>query len=92
MEVVKLVMSHIDPLKMRFTVGNFTTKWLRLEKGFMAGCTISVALFVTAMNLLYKVEGKQWKAPVVYYDTRGPACRAFMDDISVMTSLIQGTQ
>lgn len=25
-EVIKLVMSHMDSLKMRFTVGNFTTK------------------------------------------------------------------
>lgn len=58
----------------------------------MAGCTVSVALFVAAMNLLLEVEGMQWKAPVVYYGTRRPACKAFMDDISLMTSLIQGTQ
>lgn len=79
-------------LHYRLRVFLFTTKWLRFEKGFMAGCTVSVALFVAAMNLLLEVEGMQWKAPVVYYGTRRPACKAFMDDISLMTSLIQGTQ
>jgi len=45
---------HMDSLKIRFTVGKFTTKWQRLEKGIMAGCTISVFLFMAAMNLLLK--------------------------------------
>lgn len=45
---ILLVMSYMDQLKMRFTVGNFTSKWQRLEKGIIAGCTISVALFVAA--------------------------------------------
>lgn len=47
-------MPHMDSLKMRFTVGNFTTKWQRLEKDIMTGCTISVVLFVAAMKLQLK--------------------------------------
>lgn len=53
-EVVKLMMSHMDSLQMRFNVQDFTTTWQRLEEGTMADCTISVALFVAAMNLLLK--------------------------------------
>lgn len=46
----------------------------------MAGNTISVALFVAAMNLLLKVEEKQCKGSVADDGTRLPACLAFMDD------------
>ena len=91
-EVVNLVMSHMDSLSMRFTVGNFTTKWQRLEKGIMAGCTISVVLFVAAMNLLLKAVATQCRGPKANDNTRHPACRAFMDDITVMTPSIQGTR
>ncbi len=55
--IVELVMAHMDALQMRFTVGSVTTKWQRLEKGIMTGCTISVALFIAAMNLLLKAGG-----------------------------------
>lgn len=92
LEIIKLVLSSLYSLKIRFTVGNFTTKWESLEKGIMAGCTISVALFVAAMNLLLKVGGKQCKGPVADDNTRLSACLAFMDDITIMTPSIQGTQ
>ena len=68
------------------------TKWQKLEKGIMAGCTISVVLFVAAMNLLLKAAGMQCRGPKADDDTRHPSCRAFMDDVTVMTPSIQGTR
>lgn len=56
-------MAHMDVLQMRFTRGSVTTKWQRLEKGIMAGCTISVVLFIAAMNLLLKLGGMQCRGP-----------------------------
>ncbi|XP_077352497.1 uncharacterized protein prkg2l isoform X1 [Festucalex cinctus] len=91
-EVIQLVMSHMGSLQMSFSVQDFTTKWQRLEKGIMAGCTISVSLFVAAMNLLLKAGESQCKGPTALDDTRHPACRAFMDDITVMTPFILGTR
>lgn len=58
----------------------------------MAGCTVSVILFVVAMNLILKVGGAQCKGPVVVDSTRLPECRAFMDDITVMTPSVVGTK
>lgn len=58
-EVVELVMAHMDALRMRFTVGSITSKWQWHEKGIMAGCTISVALFTAAMNLLLTAGAMQ---------------------------------
>ncbi|KAL0146783.1 hypothetical protein M9458_057912, partial [Cirrhinus mrigala] len=60
-------------------------------KGIRAKCTISMTLFVAAMNLLLKVGEKQCKGPVADDDTRLPACLAFMDDITVMNPSFQGT-
>lgn len=37
---------------MRIATESITTEWLRLDKGIIAGCTISVPLFIAAMNLL----------------------------------------
>ena len=51
-EVSSLVMAYFNNLKMRFTVGNKTTKWQKLGKCIMAGCTVSVVLFITAMNVI----------------------------------------
>ena len=93
-EIVSLVMLHLDRLKMTFTVVNFTTRWLRLEKGIMAGCTVSVIFFSTAMNLLLEAGGKvlECRGPVAVDGTRHPSCRAVMDDITVWTSSITGTR
>ena len=37
---------------MRFT--EVTSQWHALEKGIMAGCTIHVTFFVTAMNIIFR--------------------------------------
>ncbi len=39
-------------MKMHFTMGKFTTRWQRLEKGIMAGYTVSAVLFVAAMKMI----------------------------------------
>lgn len=58
-----------------------------LEKGIMAGCTISVVLFVAAMNLLLKAAGMQCRGPKADDDTRHPSWGAFMDDVTVITPM-----
>ena len=53
----------------------------------MAGCTVFVVLFVTAMNLLLlKAGGMQCRGSKV-----DPTCRHLIDDITVMTKSLQGT-
>ena len=90
--VVNFIMTHMDSLHMRFTVGNFTTMWQRLERGIMTGCTISVILFITAMNLPLEAAKLECRGPKTSDGTRHSACRAFMDDLTVMTSSMQGTR
>lgn len=43
----------------------------------MAGCAISVALFIAAMDLLLKAGGMQCRCPKAEDSPRHPACRAY---------------
>ena len=54
----------------------------------MAGCTVSVILFPTAMNLWLETGRKGCRGPVAVDGTRHPSCRAFMDNVTVLTSSI----
>ena len=87
-----LIMSDFNRMKMRFTVGKNTTRWQNLEKGIMAGCTVSVVLFITAMNVIISAVETECRGPESISGVRHPPCRAFMDDITAMTSSITGTR
>ena len=77
---------------MRFAAGDITSSWHPLEKGIMAGCTISVILFVSAMNIILSEAAKECKGPKTKDGVAHPSCRAFMDDITVMTRTEIGTR
>ena len=53
-EIQKLMMKYYDNFMMRFTVGDFTTEWQRLEIGIAAGCTISVIWFILVMEMVIR--------------------------------------
>lgn len=71
-KVVSLKLVHMDALRMMFTMGSITIKWQRLELGIMAGCTISMVLFIAAMNLLLRARGTQCRGPKTDDGTRHP--------------------
>jgi hypothetical protein len=85
-EVTGLISKHLGGLQMRFSSGDITSSWQRLEKGIMAGCTISVILFVAAINMLLGEATKECRGPESLDGIQHPSCRAFMDDVTVMTS------
>ena len=77
-EIQKLMMKYYDNFMMRFTVGDFTTEWQRLEIGIAAGCTISVIWFVLVMEMVIRstdTSGAEIQTPL----------KAFMDDITVLS-------
>ena len=77
-EIQKLMMKYYDNFMMRFTVGDFTTEWQRLEIGIAAGCTISVIWFILVMEMVIRsteTNGAEIKTPL----------KAFMDDITVVS-------
>ena len=50
--IARIVRDYLERIHLRFRVGDYITSWQRLEKGIVTGCTISVILFVMAMNFM----------------------------------------
>ncbi|XP_035691401.1 uncharacterized protein LOC118426238 [Branchiostoma floridae] len=53
-QACRVISQYLDGLQIRFTVNGNTTAWQSLQRGIITGCTISVILFVAAMNLVMK--------------------------------------
>ena len=58
----------------------------------MAGCTVSVVLFVMAMNIIISASESECRGPLTNAGERHSPCKAFMDDITVMTPSVVGTR
>jgi hypothetical protein len=80
-----LIRNYYDGISLRFTTGDITTNTQRLEKGIVTGCTISVILFVMAMNLILKAAERETRGPKTESGIHLPANRGFMDDMTVTT-------
>lgn len=80
-----LLEEYFNRLELRFSIGDYTTSWQRLEVGIVTGCTISVILFAAAMNLLVKSTEKMSRGPWMRAGIRQPPVRAFMDDMTIST-------
>ncbi|XP_052093724.1 uncharacterized protein LOC127729844 [Mytilus californianus] len=83
-----MLQEYFDHIEMRFTVGDFTTAWQRLEVGILTGCTVSVVLFAAAMNLILKSVEKPSRGPLMSSGIRQPPIRAFMDDMTVTAKTV----
>lgn len=43
------------------TSGTITSKWHRLKKEIITGCTVSVILFTFDMSMLVKAAEREWR-------------------------------
>jgi len=50
-----MIRSYFSGFQLRFSVGDYTKSWQKLEKGIVTGCTVSVILFV--MEMIIKAGG-----------------------------------
>lgn len=85
-----LIMDYYNNFSARVSSGQVTSAWHRLEKGIITGCTISVSLFSLAMNMIVKSAEVECRGPKSRSGTRQPPIRAFMDDLTVMTTSVPG--
>ncbi|CAC5420998.1 unnamed protein product [Mytilus coruscus] len=83
-----MLQEYFDHIEMRFTVGDFTTAWQRLEIGILTGFIVSVVLFAAAMNLIVKSVEKPSRGPLMSSGIRQPPVRAFMDDMNVTAQTV----
>ena len=90
-KLINIIKSYFEKLKFRFTTTDFTTNWQRLEKGIITGCTVSVIVFLAAMNIMIKTAEKECKGPKVNEIQQKPI-KAFMDDLTINTVQPQGAR
>lgn len=69
LHVEKTVRDYFGGIKIRFTVGDFTTSWQQLEKVIVTGCIISPILFVIGMNLMMTAAERETRRPRTKYRT-----------------------
>ena len=61
--VQQIINGYFSNIQLRFAVGEQSTPWIRLEKGIVTGCTISVVLFVMGMNLIINAAKRETRGP-----------------------------
>ncbi len=88
--ICNLILDYYNSFRLRVSSGTVTSAWQRLEKGIITGCTISVSLFVLAMNMIVKSAEVECRGPMSRSGTRQPPIRAFMDDLTVTSASVPG--
>ncbi|TWW66935.1 hypothetical protein D4764_20G0009670 [Takifugu flavidus] len=89
-KIKDLILDYYNNFSLRVTSGSVTSDWHRLEKGIITGCTISVVLFVLAMNMVVKAAEVECRGPLSRSGVRQPPIRAYMDDLTVTTTSVPG--
>lgn len=90
--ITALVKSYFQDMQFCFTTSDFTTSWQCLEVGIMAGCTISPLAFTMAMEII--IRASKWVVGGQRVDSgqRLPPLRAYMDDITTLTTTVPCTR
>lgn len=86
----KLIMDYYSNFSGRVSSSSQTFAWHWPEKGIITGCTISVSLFSLATNMIVKTAEVKCRGPMSRSCTQQLPIRAFMDDLTVMTTFIPG--
>ena len=84
--ICKLIISYFDDLTLCFSTKFFTTTNIRCEVGIAQGCAVSPVLFVMAMQVLLSPMKKVMSSIQLGNGPRVPAVRAFMDDVTLLSS------
>lgn len=83
--VQHLPQEYFKHFSMRFTCGDFTTSWQRLEKRLVNGYTILVNLLVAAMNLSVKTVEKPRRGALLGSASQLDPVMAFMNNLAITT-------
>jgi hypothetical protein len=84
--IQQIITSYLDGIRLRFTVGDQLTRWQKLDKGIVTGCTVSVVLFIMGMNLLINAAQRETRGPKTESGIYLPSSRGFMDDLTLTTT------
>ena len=69
-----------------------TSAWHRHQRGIFAGCILSIICFLAGMNIILEYSMQTSVPKFTTNNTTLPLLRAFMDDLSLMTTKVFGAQ
>ena len=69
-----------------------TSSWHRHQQGIFAGCTLSITLYLAGMNITLEYSLQARVPQFITNNTVLPLLHAFMDDLSVRSSTVSGSQ
>ena len=90
-QITQLVKSYFQDLQFCVTT-DVTTAWQPLEIGIMAGCTISPLAFTVAMEVIIRASRWVVGGERLSGGYRLPPIRAYMDDLTTLTTTIPCTK
>ena len=64
----------------------------RHRQGILAGCTLSIILFLAGMNIILEYSMQAMVPKFTTNNTTLPLLRAFMDELSLMSCKVSGAQ
>ncbi|XP_052267689.1 uncharacterized protein LOC127869268 [Dreissena polymorpha] len=84
--IQKIIITNLNGIRLRFTVGDQLTRWQKLEMEIVTGCTVPVVLFIIGMNLLINAAQRETRGPKTESGIYLPSSRGFMDDLTLTTT------
>lgn len=80
-----LLKTYFQKFQFRFTLKEYVTQFISLDKGIAMGCAISPILFVMVIEMVLRGTEK-------YVSAEKVNIRAFMDDLTIIEEDIEATQ
>ena len=91
-KLFNIVKNYYAGLWSRSLLESAPSSWQQHQRGIFTGCTVSIILFVSAINVV--IEYIQAEDTIGYTTHSGislPPVRAFMDDMNLMSSSVENT-
>ena len=89
---IKLIETYYKGIFSKSFSESATSAWHRHQRGIFAGCTLSIILFLAGMNIILEYSMQARVPKFTTNNTTLPLLRAFMDDLSLMSTKVSGAQ
>ena len=90
---IKIVENYYSGLWSKSFSESAPSDWHQHQRGIFTGCTVSIILFLSAINVVIEyILAEGASGYVTANGVEMPPVRAFMDDMNLMTPSIQQTQ
>ena len=89
---IKLIETYYQGIFSKSFSESAKSSWHRHQRGIFQGCTLSIILFLAGMNIIIEYASVAKVPKFIFKNTELPLLRAFMDDLSLMSSTVSGAK